>query len=123
MALVSHFRQGGLGMANTLSAICNVWLLFYALRRKLGKLDFDSLRQMLYPILAAAVLAGGAAWGLSRFWENSIGHEGLARRLGAVFVPILGATVCYWTMAYWRKVPSAMEIGGLLRLKLARARK
>lgn len=123
MALVGHFRQGGLGMANTLSAACNVWLLFYALRRKLGKLDFDSLRQALYPILAAAVLAGLAAWGLSRFWEKSIGHEGLACRLGAVFVPILGATACYWMIAYWRKVPSAMEIGGLLRMKLVRARK
>jgi len=123
MALVSHFRQGGLGMANTLSAVCNVWLLSYALRRKLGKLDFDSLRHALYPILAAAVLAGLAAWGLSRFWEKSIGHEGLACRLGAVFVPILGATACYWLIAYWRKVPSAMEIGGLLRMKFVRARK
>jgi putative peptidoglycan lipid II flippase len=35
-ALVVPLRQGGLGLANTATSICNVWLLIYALRKKIA---------------------------------------------------------------------------------------
>ena len=37
--LILPLRQGGLGIANTLTAAWNVGLLLYALRRKLARLD------------------------------------------------------------------------------------
>ena len=39
--LILPFRQGGLGIANSLTSACNVGLLLYALRRKLSRLDLS----------------------------------------------------------------------------------
>src|SRR5438093_11960295 len=52
------FRQGGLGIANTLTAACNVGLLLYALRRKLSRLDLSPLIQTLPAKLGAAIVSG-----------------------------------------------------------------
>jgi peptidoglycan biosynthesis protein MviN/MurJ (putative lipid II flippase) len=43
LALVYPFRQMGLGIANTCSAILNFSLLLYALRRKIKTLDLEAL--------------------------------------------------------------------------------
>jgi putative peptidoglycan lipid II flippase len=45
--LVFPLRQGGLGIANTLTSIGNVSLLFFALRKKMGKLGMESLESWL----------------------------------------------------------------------------
>src|SRR5947199_2558700 len=45
--LILPLRQGGLGIANTLTAAWNVGLLLYALRRKLARLDLTPLLQAL----------------------------------------------------------------------------
>src|SRR5207302_3586731 len=42
--LIGRYEAGGLGVANTLSAILNVGLLLYALRRQLAKLELADLR-------------------------------------------------------------------------------
>ena len=85
--LVVPLRQGGLGIANTVTSICNVGLLFFALRKKLGKLEMEPLRATFLPLALAGVLAGLIAWVGWQFWENSIGHATLALKIGAVFVP------------------------------------
>jgi len=56
--LVFPFRQGGLGIANTMSSLVNVALLFYALKKKLGRLDFKPLKYQLLTMAACAILAG-----------------------------------------------------------------
>jgi len=116
--LVFPYRQGGLGMANTLSASVNVWLLFHALRRKLKKLELASLRRSLLLMLGAAVLAAVAAWSLSRAWEQWLGHATLALKTGAVFVPMAAAGLLYWGTTFWLKVGPAIEIFNLLTQKL-----
>ncbi len=118
--LITSLRQGGLGIANTLSAAFNVGLLLHALRRKLHTLELAALRQSLVRILAATVLAGLAAWWLGRWWEHAIGHHGLARKIGAVFAPATAAALLYSLLALWLRVPPAREIAGLLRQKLRR---
>ncbi|WP_160164602.1 murein biosynthesis integral membrane protein MurJ [Pedosphaera parvula] len=120
VVLIKSFKQAGLGLANTLSAGCNVFLLFYALRRKLGALELNSLRQILGATLGAAAVAALATWGLSRIWEEHIGHVGVLRRIGAVFVPMTVASILYWGVALWFKVPPAMEMGGMIFKKLLR---
>ena len=118
LTLVWRFKQGGLGMANTVSSITNMCLLFYALRRKLGRLDSGGLREMLAPIFGAGLIAAAVAWCGRLAWEHAIGHEGLWRRLGEVFVPMTAASVIYLGLALWFKVPPALEIGGLVLKKL-----
>ena len=108
------YRQGGLGIANTLTAACNVGLLLYALHRKLSRLQLSPLTQTLPAKLAAATAAGLACWAAGRYWEHSLGHENLPARLGAVMAPMaLGGSV-YWGITFYLHVPAAREIAAAL---------
>jgi putative peptidoglycan lipid II flippase len=112
--LVGPFRQGGLGLANTVSSACNLALLLYALRRKLGKLELSPLRWTLFPQAFAAALAGGLAWWASRYWDLKLGHATLSMKIGAVFVPGVLAGLIYWCAALAAKIPAAREITALI---------
>jgi putative peptidoglycan lipid II flippase len=118
LTLVWRMRQGGLALANSLSACVNVFLLFSALRGKLGELELATLKKIIFKLLLAALLAGSATWGISHWWEQSIGHAGLWQRMGAVFVPMTAAAVIYGALTLWSKVPPALEIGGLVLERL-----
>ncbi len=110
VTLVWRFKQGGLGIANTLTSLVNVTLLTYALRRKLKTLNMASLRRPVLMLAAVAVLAGAIALGGWRFWERSLGHGTLALKIGAVFVPAGIAGLVYWLAALALKVPAAKEM-------------
>lgn len=108
--LIWNFRQAGLGLANTLSAVCNTALLIYALRRKMPKLAFAELRQSALPLLGAAVVAGLGAWvtywGIERTW----GHQTLVPRIAQVFLPMIVATSLYLGITLWQRIPVATEL-------------
>jgi putative peptidoglycan lipid II flippase len=119
LGLVPAFRQGGMGLANTLSAVCNMALLFYALRRKLNQLDLALLKRTAWSLLGAGLVAGQIAWLASaKFWERRMGDAGLWEKLGAVFIPAALAGLAYWTILLWLKVPQAWDFLNLLRRKL-----
>ena len=108
-ALVVPLRQGGLGIANTTTSICNVWLLLYALRKKMGKLEMESLRATLLPLALAGALAGLIAWQGWQLWEHRLGHTTLVLKTGAVFVPAGIAGLVYWLATLTLKIPAAKE--------------
>jgi len=114
LSLVWQFRQGGLGIANTISSAFNVGLLLFALRKKLGRLELAPLRAMIPPLAVAATLAAIAAWLGWRWWERSAGHATLALKIGAVFVPAITASLVYWLVTLAAKVPAAKEITDLV---------
>jgi putative peptidoglycan lipid II flippase len=117
---VFELGPGALGIANTLSATCNLCLLAYALRKKLRTLEMkDHVGQ--YPLIGAiGLVAGLTAWGIRRAWENNIGHFNLTLRLGEVFVPMTAATVVYFGLSLLLKAGSAREI---LQLAATRVRR
>lgn len=108
--LVQLYREAGLASANSLTAALNSGLLFYALRRKLGKLDMTGLSATILALAGAAAVAGLITWGILTFWEIHWGHATLARKLGAVLAPGAVAALAYWGLALWLKVPTAREI-------------
>jgi putative peptidoglycan lipid II flippase len=109
--LVFPLRQGGLGIANSISAIFNVWLLLHALRRKLdGRLNLTPLRSSTVSLLGAGCMAGLAAWGAHSVWDSRLGHGHLWTKLGAVFVPAGIAGLIYFAAALGFRVASAREI-------------
>jgi putative peptidoglycan lipid II flippase len=108
------YKQGALGVANSLSATINAALLLYALRRRIGRLDFGEFWSSLLPLLAAGVVAGGVAWFGLDLWDQHLGHSTIWLRIGQVFGPATLAALAYWALAWWLKVPSAREISGLL---------
>lgn len=118
--LVRGYREAGLGVANTLSAIINTALLFYALRKKLSRLEMGGLPREIFVLAMAAALAGGAAFWLYRFWDAHFGHGTLLVKLGAVFVPGAVAGTVYWLLALLARIPSAAEMGSLITRRLRR---
>jgi len=114
IGLVFVFRQGGLGLANTVSSLINVMLLLYALKKKLGRLELSVLRSTLLPLAIAVGLATGIALLASHWWELRAPFVGILFKLGAVFVPGTLAGIAYWMIAYGLKVPAAKEISDLI---------
>jgi putative peptidoglycan lipid II flippase len=118
--LVQQYREAGLAVANTISAIFNTGLLFFALRRKLKRLEMQGLIGNVMALIGIATVAGGVAFFVFRYWNQTIGHDGLYARLGAVFVPGALAGVTYWLLALAAKVPAAIEVTSLVRRKLGK---
>ena len=118
--LVHPYREGGLGIANTLSATINLSLLAYSLRRKLKFIGLTSLSRSVLTLLPAAIFAGLVAGGLSLLWERHLGARSLPLKIGAVFVPGTAAGLAYWLTAFWLRVPAATEITGLVLKKWRR---
>ncbi len=119
-ALVVPLRQGGLGLANSATSICNVWLLFYALRKKMGKLEMESLQHSFRWLVGGGLLAGIIAYLGWKYWEGSLGHETLGLKIGAVFVPAGIAGLVYWLIALAGKVPAAKEMTDLILARFRR---
>jgi putative peptidoglycan lipid II flippase len=122
VVLVWRFKQAGLGIANTISSVVNVSLLLYALRHKLKKLELEPLRKALLPLLLAGAVAGLIAWSGWQIWERSLGHDTIALRIGAVFVPATLASLAYLLATDWAKVGHAREITQLILAKIRRPR-
>ncbi len=120
-ALVKPFQQGGLGIANTASAVLNVCLLTFALRKKLKTLEWKELRATIPTLAIAGLLAGAGAWFGWHWWENSLGHATLALQFGAVFAPTAAAGLIYWLAALLLKIPAAKEIGSLIFSRFRRS--
>jgi putative peptidoglycan lipid II flippase len=108
--LLKPLREGGPGIVNTLTSCLNTGLLLFALRKKLGKLDLESLRKNLPSLALMTLFAGLIAWESRRLWENSMGHTSLALKIGAVFVPAGMAGLIYWLMALAFRIPAAREM-------------
>jgi hypothetical protein len=88
----------------------NVGLLLFALRKKLGTLEMQSLRDDFLALGWMMIVAGAIAYGGWRLWEGKLGHETLALKIGAVFVPAAIAGGLYWLLALLCKVPAAREM-------------
>jgi putative peptidoglycan lipid II flippase len=108
--LIKSMREGGPGIANMVTSLINVGLLLFALRKKLKRLEMESLGKTLVPLALATAMAGLIAWQGWRVWENSLGHGTIALKTGAVFVPAGIAGGIYWLTALACKIPAAQEM-------------
>ena len=122
LLFITHLRQAGLGLANSLTSCLNVWLLQRALRKKLGTLEFTEVKRSLQPVLLATLAGGVLAWCVHWAWDGQLGHASLVLRVGEVFVPAGVAAAVYWGMLWAGKLPAAVEVAGLIQKKLRRSR-
>jgi putative peptidoglycan lipid II flippase len=113
--LVGRLKQGGLALANTITATINMALLFYALRKKLKHLELKGVVKDLPALLGAALLAAGAAWWGASRWETHLGHGTLLLRIGEVFAPMTAATIIYFSIAMWTGAGNLRNWKTLLR--------
>ena len=119
--LVWRFKQGGLGIANTLTSLVNVGA---ARLTRCGtssrRWNMASLRGPFLQLVVLAVFAGAGRVAGWRLWENSLGHETLALKIGAVFVPAGTAGLIYWLAALAFKIPAAKEMTEFALAKFVR---
>jgi putative peptidoglycan lipid II flippase len=113
--LIPAFRQGGMGLANTASAVLNTALLLYAFRRKQPKFALGELAANAARLAALAAVAGGLAWVAWRACAAAWGTAGLGPRLAGVFLPVTVAALAYFGLALALRLPQAVEFGRLLR--------
>lgn len=119
-AMVKPLHQGGLGIANTVTSLCNVALLTQALRKKMGKLGMAPAGRSALLLVCIGAVAGAVAFEGWRLWDEKLGHGSIALKIGAVFVPAIAAGLVYWLAAIACRVPEATEI---LDFAFARFRK
>lgn len=108
--LIFPFGVGGLGIANTMSALFNSWLLMYALRRKLKTIDFSPLQRDFAKAAAGALLAAAIAFSTRAYWEQNWGTEGLVNKAATVFLPMSLAGLGYWALLLWLRVSAARQL-------------
>jgi putative peptidoglycan lipid II flippase len=120
LLFTSPLREGGLGVANTLTSCVNVGLLLFALKKKLGKLEMEPLKKTFLPLAFAGTVAGIISWFGWRFYEKHFGHETVALKIGEVFGPAILAGAIYAILALAFKIPAAREISDLLMARFRR---
>jgi putative peptidoglycan lipid II flippase len=120
LLFITEFRQAGLGLANTLTSVLNVWLLLRALRKKLGELELAEVKRSGKAVLGAMIVGGIFAFGVHLLWEGQLGHGTPALRLGEVFVPAGFAALMYGAVLWADKLPAALEVAALIGRKLRR---
>jgi len=119
---VSLMPRAGLAIANSASSIFQCVFLFYALKRKQPKFDLTALVAPLRPMGLAALAAAGTAALSLWAWDRWVGHAGLARRLGATFVPMTLAATCYFGVAMRLGLPEAADVLAVLTRRFGKAR-
>ena len=97
--LIVPMREGGPGIANTFTSLINVGLLFFALKKKLKKLEMAAVRLALLQLCWMGLIAGIIAWMSWQIWEEHLGHATIPLRFGAVFVPATLAGLIYLALA------------------------
>ena len=110
-ALVVPLKQGGLGIANTLTSVCNAGLLFFALRKKLGRLEMAPLRATFLPLGIAGLLAALVAWQGWQLWENiARSRNPRAENRRGVCAGGVRPGLVYGILALAFKIPAAKEM-------------
>jgi len=110
LALIFRFRELGLGIANSITATLNAGLLIYALRKRIGKLEWGELRGQIFSTIGILLVAGVVSWFAAGWWTENIGHANKLACLGEVFVPAILAGIVYFGLALWLRITAAQEI-------------
>jgi putative peptidoglycan lipid II flippase len=114
IALVWHYREAGLGAANSITSVINISLLLYALRKKLAKLDLLNFVRHLPSLAGATVVAGVLSWFVMRAWTWKFGHANLPLKMGEVFIPMFAAAIIYFVICWWLNVPYTRDLLALV---------
>ena len=117
LALMGPLKHGGLALATTLSALCNMLMLLWLLRRKIGSFGGNAIMLTALKSTAASVPMAAAVWYSCSFvdWSQA-GHKLLK---GSV----LGGSILFGSLLYMVTVKllrseEALDAVSLLRRKL-----
>jgi len=122
--LIWPLKQGGLGIANSITSLINALLLAYALKRKLPKIDFSQLKSLALKLAIAGLACGGGAWSVQYTLTRIESGDSLLSKCINVFLPLSSGACVYLITAFALKIPQASEIINLIKesmIKIKRA--
>lgn len=108
--LIKPLQQKGMALANTITAFLNVYLLNFALKKKLKMSGLESMSGYIIKIFIIGISSGFISWVLYKLWDSKIGHANLMERLGEVFVPATIAALIYFALGTILNVNAARGI-------------
>ncbi|MCE1226883.1 MAG: murein biosynthesis integral membrane protein MurJ [Geobacteraceae bacterium] len=117
--LMVPLKHGGLALASSLSALGNMLLLFWLLRRKLGLLGGRRMLRTALSAGAASLPMGLVAWWMAGQLNWSLSGHKLAKAAGLSGV-VLSALLVYGLFSRLFRSEEAVEFLGLVKKKLRR---
>jgi putative peptidoglycan lipid II flippase len=117
LALMGPLKHGGLALATTLSALCNMMMLLWLLKRKVGAFGGNSVMLTALKSTTASLPMAAAVWyGCSCIDWSQAGHKALKGSvLGGA---IVGGCLIYLLIVKLLRSEEALEAVALLRRKL-----
>lgn len=117
LALMEPLKHGGLALATTISAFCNMLMLLWLLRRKIGPFGGKSILRTTLKSTAASIPMAAAVWyGCSLVDWSQAGHKIIK---GAVLGgSIVGGAAIYLLIMKLMQSEETLEVLSLLRRKL-----
>lgn len=102
--LMGPLRHAGLALATSIGSVLNFVLLFWMLRKRVGRIGGWSLAFAAGRILVAAVTASAAAWLVAGALEHAVGLRDLVGRLAVVGGGLVVAGAVYYGAALLLRV-------------------
>ncbi len=115
--LIGPLAHGGLAFATTIAAFVNMLLLFYLLRKKLGKIDGRAMFGTSLKSLIASLLMAIVIWVWMEWLTSLMGVRTIASLIVLVTGTALGGIV-FAVMAKLLKMKEFEQVMGLVRRKI-----
>jgi len=119
LLLMRPFGHAGLALALTLSSVFNSALLLWALRRKVGQLDFGPFFASLLRVIPAVALMTAVVWWIVGFGPWSVVGESWVKA-GVLAAAVAAGIGVYGLACLVLKVPEAGEALALVKGKFLR---
>jgi putative peptidoglycan lipid II flippase len=117
--LMGPLLHGGLALASSLSALGNMVLLFWLLRRKIGLLGGRRMVRTTLTAIAASLPMGLAAWWIVGCIDWSVSGQKLQKGI-VLSSAVLVAVLLYGLLSRLFNSEEAVEFWGLVRKKMRR---
>ncbi|MBO0859923.1 MAG: murein biosynthesis integral membrane protein MurJ [Chloracidobacterium sp.] len=113
---VDYLGIGHIGLALSMSAvsIVNFAILFFFMRRKLGRIEGGSLLSTFARVMLASTAMGAVCWLVSNQIENTLGMGRFFARLVNVGVSVAVGVAVFWLGARLLKVDELTQLTGAL---------
>ncbi|KLU66026.1 putative peptidoglycan biosynthesis protein MurJ [Desulfosporosinus acididurans] len=118
--LVHPLAAGGLALADTVSAVVNMLLLFYVLRKKLGKMDGKNMLITGLKTLLSSLLMAFVIWIWSQWVTRFLGVKTISSLIVLISGTVLGALV-FGLSAKFLKMEEFEQTVGLLQRRFKKA--
>jgi putative peptidoglycan lipid II flippase len=119
LALMGPLLHGGLALATTLSALCNMALLLWFLRKKIGPFGGRRiLREGGKTLLSSLPMAGAVAWGVHLIDWSRPGEKLL--KGGVLFASIAGGIVVFLMGAHLLRCQEAGQAMNMVRVRFGK---